>query len=351
VLALTNRTVPPVAHFESPNVHLGLDRTPFYVPAKAEPWEPLGGTRRAGVSAFGIGGTNAHVVLEEAPPAPARVEPAVPQVLLVSAKSAPALDRSLRELATHVAAGGTGALADAAYTLRVGRTPMPWRAAVVAADADSAARALRAATGGRQLDERVRARGVVLAFPEILDGRPGGAGYAHDPVYRAVVDEAAGLLDGSDDGRLAAFVHAVASARAVLSRGIRPRALIGSGAGELAAGCVAGAFTVGAGVEALLRGGSPADPKPSAIPVHPAVALADLAPAVCLSIGSPSTSVTGDGERPVMLTTGIDPLDAVAALWRLGFGDAWDPARDHGRRRVPLPTYPFATTRHIIENR
>jgi acyl transferase domain-containing protein len=181
----------------------------------------------------------------------------------------------------------------------------------------------------------------------------------------------------------------------VLSCGIRPRALLGAGLGELAAACVAGVFTVGDAAEALLRGGSPVGPKTPGIPVYPShgstplddatatdaaywrdrvtqvvepsrAALAALGPAVCLDIGTagqPSPTGPGDGERTVLLATrGIDApddhmddhaalLDAIAALWRLGFGGGWEPVHDRGRRRVPLPTYPFATTRHVIENR
>lgn len=356
VLALRHRTVPPVAHFETPNVHLGLDRTPFYVPAKARPWEPIDGIRRAGVSAFGIGGTNAHVVLEEAPPQPEAAEPGAPQVLLISARSEQALDQRLRDLADHLTARA-GALADTAFTLRAGRTHLPWRAAVVAADTGAARRALVAATGRRQLDEARLSRGVVLAFPAPRSGRPAGgrAGYASDPAYRAVVDEAAGalvalldedphtvLLDGeggADHDRLATFVATVAAARGVLSRGVWPRALLAEGDGELAAACVAGTFGVRESVEALVRGRSPAATDAPAIPVHPLPALPTLDPATCLEIG------------PGVLDDHAALLDAVAALWRLGFGSAWEPVHDRGRRRVPLPAYPFATTRHVIENR
>jgi phthiocerol/phenolphthiocerol synthesis type-I polyketide synthase E len=411
VLALQHRTVPPVAHFETPNPHLGLDRTPFRVPAKAEPWEPIDGIRRAGVSAFGIGGTNAHVVLEEAAPQPGPAGPGTPQVLLVSARSEQALHRSLRDLAAHVAQHATGGLADIAFTLRAGRTPMLWRAAV-AAGAGVAGPALLGAGGRRQLGEGRRSRGVVLAFPAPGSGHPGSgrACYAADPVYRAVVDEVtdrlgdllgadphAALLDGaagSGHGRLATFVDAVASARSVLSRGIRPRALLGSGAGELAAACVAGVFTVGDAAEALARGGCPTALSVPTIPMYPgpataplddatacdtaywrgrfsgadgtgpsrlvfAAALAALDPAVCLDIGPGGTAAvpSPDGD-PTVLLSARDPgapdghtalLGAVAALWQLGFGGSWEPIHDVGRRRVPLPTYPFATTRHVIE--
>ncbi|PRY31850.1 beta-ketoacyl synthase N-terminal-like domain-containing protein [Pseudosporangium ferrugineum] len=363
VLALRHRTVPPVAHFETPNPHLALDRTPFRVPAKAEPWEPVGGVRRAGVSAFGIGGTNAHVVLEEALPQPEPAGPAAPQVLLVSARSSDALDRRLHELAEHAERRPGDRFADAAFTLRAGRTPMPWRAAVVA-DAAGAGRALRAADTRRQLDERRRSRGVVLAFTGRL--RPVDTA---DPVYRAVLDEVAGRVGGllgadphaalrdaapgSDLDRLATFAAAVALARGVLSRGIQPRAVLGPGAGEIAAACVAGVFTVGDAAEALARGGIPAPVAAPAVPVHPgpvAEALTGLDPAACLAVG-PALPAPADGVSPVLLAAAdhLGLLEAVAGLWQLGFGGPWEPIHDRGRRRIPLPTYPFATHRHVIK--
>jgi phthiocerol/phenolphthiocerol synthesis type-I polyketide synthase E len=423
VLALQHRTVPPVAHFETPNRHLGLEQTPFRVSAKPEPWEPIDGVRRAGVSAFGIGGTNAHVVLEEAAPQPEPPGPGTPQVLLVSARTEQALHRSLRDLAAHVARDAAGRAADTAYTLRAGRTPMPWRAAVVAGAGVTGA-ALLGADGRHQLAESRRSRGVVLAFPALRSWHPGigRASYTADPAYRAVIDEAAGrlgdllgadpraaILDaaaGSGQERLATFVDAVASARSVLSRGLRPRALLGSGTGELAAACTAGVFTVGDAAEALVRGGCPADVSVPTIPVYsvptipvysvPATAalddatlcdaaywrsrlaghedaalsrpmfaatLAALDPAVCLDIGSggaaaqPSPVHPADSDPTVLLSTrgpGAPDshtalLGTIAALWQLGFGGPWEPIHDLGRRRVPLPTYPFATTRHVIE--
>src|SRR5205807_6367730 len=67
VLALEHRTIPPSLHFKTPNPAIPFAETPFFVAAEARPWESAGAPRRAGVNSFGIGGTNAHVVLEEAP--------------------------------------------------------------------------------------------------------------------------------------------------------------------------------------------------------------------------------------------------------------------------------------------
>src|ERR1700744_4983370 len=107
ILCLKNNAIPGTLHYTAPNPELRLDQTPFVVQNTLTRWE-WDGPRRAGVSSFGVGGTNAHVVLEEArsPPPwrpPPQAEPAGPQVLLLSAKPAAALEESRSALATTLA--------------------------------------------------------------------------------------------------------------------------------------------------------------------------------------------------------------------------------------------------------
>ncbi|HXO42005.1 MAG TPA: beta-ketoacyl synthase N-terminal-like domain-containing protein, partial [Thermoanaerobaculia bacterium] len=105
VLALHHRTLPPSLHFQTPNPRIDFANSPFFVNTELRPWEvPGGGPRRAGVTSLGMGGTNAHVVLEEAPaPEPELASAPRPhQLLLLSAKSAAALERSTARLADHL---------------------------------------------------------------------------------------------------------------------------------------------------------------------------------------------------------------------------------------------------------
>ena len=90
ILCLKHRAIPGTLHFTSPNPELHLDRGPFEVRSEYGPWE-WDGVRRAGVSSFGVGGTNVHVVLEEAPAVSAPVIHPGPQVLMLSARTAEAL--------------------------------------------------------------------------------------------------------------------------------------------------------------------------------------------------------------------------------------------------------------------
>src|SRR6201999_4036407 len=96
-------------------------RSPFYVPTRLAPWPPGATPRRAAVSSFGIGGTNAHVVLEEAPALPASGPSRPAALLLLSARSAAALERASENLARFLDVHPESDLADVAHTLPVGR--------------------------------------------------------------------------------------------------------------------------------------------------------------------------------------------------------------------------------------
>ncbi|MGK5643164.1 CurL C-terminal domain-containing protein, partial [Streptomyces sp. URMC 126] len=109
----------------------------------ATPWPRTDAPRRAGVSSFSVGGTNAHVVLEEPPPAPEPADTATgPELLVLSARTPTALQRSAEALAEALRADDAPALADAAHTLRAGRRAFPHRMAVVCRDRNEAAAAL-----------------------------------------------------------------------------------------------------------------------------------------------------------------------------------------------------------------
>ena len=271
VLALEHGMIPPTVNYEQPNPEIDFEDSPFYVASTLSTWERDGGPRRAAVSSFGIGGTNAHVVLQEAReperPAPG-ARPA--HLLPVSARTPAALAAAVKRLSVHLAGDGAGAdLAAVAYTLRVGRTPYPHRAAVVATDPADAVAALadkRRLVTGEAADPAPR---VALLFSG-QGSQYGGMGarlYAAEPVYAAAVDECADLLAphlGTDlrgplltagpesDARLrdtalaqpALFTVEYALARLWESWGVRPAAMIGHSIGEYVAATVAGVFTL-----------------------------------------------------------------------------------------------------------
>ncbi|MEV4658609.1 AMP-binding protein [Micromonospora sp. NPDC049301] len=141
VLAVQHGVIPPNLHFTRPHPEIDLASGPFYVPTKVRDW-PDAPRRVAGVSSFGLGGTNAHVVVEQPPSAePADTGPGGAQVLPVSARTPVALRAALTRLRRHLA-GSAPALAEVAATLALGRREFACRAAVVATDAAGAVAAL-----------------------------------------------------------------------------------------------------------------------------------------------------------------------------------------------------------------
>ncbi|MEV0125847.1 beta-ketoacyl synthase N-terminal-like domain-containing protein [Streptomyces sp. NPDC050703] len=150
VLMLEHATLAPTVNVSRPHPDLRMDATPFRVVDSAAPWPlPADGVRRAGVSSLGIGGTNVHVVLEQAPERRGTRTTPRREILALSARTEPALRTLAARLATALRAPDAPSLADTAYTLRTGRTPMDVRAYVLASDPAEAADRLTALAEGR----------------------------------------------------------------------------------------------------------------------------------------------------------------------------------------------------------
>ncbi|MEE8524254.1 MAG: amino acid adenylation domain-containing protein [Thermoanaerobaculia bacterium] len=274
VLALRHRRIPPSLHFAEPNPEIDFPNSPFYVNTELVPWPQNGAPRRAAVSSFGFGGTNAHVVLEEAPPEappePSRDE----QLVVLSARSREALDRATADLTRQLTEHPDLCLADVAYTLQVGRRRFPHRRMLVCRELAQAAEALsrceppRVVSGVADEDQRE----VVFLLPG-QGAQHAGMGaelYRSQPVFREVVDRCAAVLEPDlgldlrtvlyppEDQAEAAeealtrtalaqpalFTVEVALAELVMRWGLRPAALIGHSIGEYAAACLAGVFSL-----------------------------------------------------------------------------------------------------------
>ncbi|HWM91854.1 MAG TPA: amino acid adenylation domain-containing protein [Thermoanaerobaculia bacterium] len=279
VLALEHGQIPPSLHFESPNPAIDFASSPFYVASELREWTSEG-PRRAGVSSFGIGGTNAHVVLEEAPP-PAPVLPGRPvQLLVLSAATSGALDAATADLARHLETLPDEDLADAAWTLQAGRKALRCRRAVPCRSRAEAIGLLRTEDPARLLSRIVPADPLSVAF--LFPGQ--GAQhlgmaeelYVEEPVFREAMDEAcerlrpelgldlrellypsgtARSLDETSLAQPALFAVEHALARLWMSWGVKPEAMLGHSVGEYVAACLAGVFSLEAGLRLVAARG------------------------------------------------------------------------------------------------
>ncbi|MEH2193607.1 MAG: SDR family oxidoreductase [Nostoc sp.] len=143
ILALDRQTIPASLNFATPNPQIDFANSPFYVNHQLAEWKTDSLPRRAGVSSFGFGGTNAHIILEEAPPV-ATSAPSRPwQLLMVSTKTNSALKTTTANLVQYLQQHSQLNLADVAYTLQIGRREFEHRQIVVCQDVEDAIVALK----------------------------------------------------------------------------------------------------------------------------------------------------------------------------------------------------------------
>ncbi|MFE9562597.1 type I polyketide synthase [Streptomyces sp. NPDC006487] len=262
VLMLEHRELVPTLHFSSPNPLLDLDSSPFRVCTETRSW-PGDGTPTAAVSAFGVGGTNAHVILQAAPE---REQPAAgprPPVLTLSAASDDALARLRRDLAARLEADDAPDLAQTARAL-ASRRGFGHRQAFVARDRAQAAELLREAprpAAARSLSQ------VAFLFPGhgVLRHAAGAAAHRLLPEFRAAFDEIGGFVRDTygvdlspivteagaprewfDDWahqQVGLFAIGYSLGRQLGDWGIKPAALFGNSVGEYAAAALAGVWS------------------------------------------------------------------------------------------------------------
>ena len=276
VLALKHGELPPSLHFETPNPRIDFEGSPFYVNAALKAWPDGAAPRRAGVSSFGIGGTNVHVVLEQAPEQTEDGASRGWQLLPLSARTPTALANMAQRLADHLRDHPEVPLADVAHTLQVGRKRFAHRTALACRTVDEAIAALEGRDARRRLaqDSGPAPEGARVAFMFPGQGAQhvdmGRELYEREPVFRDTVDHCAQtlrpLLDldlrellypapgGEQDAatRLgqtaltqpALFVVEYALARLWQSWGLVPAAMIGHSIGEYVAACLAGVFSL-----------------------------------------------------------------------------------------------------------
>ncbi|MEM7050083.1 MAG: SDR family NAD(P)-dependent oxidoreductase [Acidobacteriota bacterium] len=288
-LALQHRELPPSLHFESPNPDLDLRQGAFRIQDRLEPWEPDGVPRRAAVSSFGIGGTNAHLILEEAPlPEAAPMEDPAARLLILSARSSEALRARAQQFADWLLEAPGWSAVTASAALR--RSQHEERLALPAHTADEARELLTGWLDGRQ-DELVASAAATSAAaasgerPRIAFVYSGqGAQWwamgrellETSPVFRQEIEaldgeirslvswslleeltasESASRLDGDSITitQVSLFALQVALTGLWRSWGVEADAVLGHSMGEVAAAWASGALDRRAAVEVIVR--------------------------------------------------------------------------------------------------
>jgi acyl transferase domain-containing protein/acyl carrier protein len=278
VLVLKHKLVPPNLHFETPNPKIDFENSPFYVNTRLQELKSNGGLLRATVSSFGFGGTNAHAVLEEAPERELSSPSREFQLLMFSAKTPQSLDGMTRKMADFLKAHPLTNLADAAYSLQLGRDDFQFRRMMLCADMDEAITNLEAVTGqslqienpGHFSTPGRDKRSVVFMFSGhgSLYVNMGLDIYRSEPLFREEMDRCFTILEGlgypvkeilyphneQEDmadklkniiyGGPIKFLFEYSLAKLLMHWGVQPDAMIGYSFGEYVAACLAGVFSL-----------------------------------------------------------------------------------------------------------
>lgn len=297
VLSLQHQMIPPSLHFETPNPQIDFAHSPFYINTTLSEWKSGKTPRRAGVSSFAMGGTNAHIIVEEAPPrsTPDSTKPA--HLLVLSARTDSALEAATNNLVAYLKQHPEQHIADVAYTLQVGRKAFNYRRTLLCAEPSQAVQALETRDPKRVRTgvSKGRERPITFMFPGLGNHYTNMARalYDNESVFKQHVDECCTLLKhhlGLDlreklypdqyrpehaasptDQRLdfrrmvtavtpdnvltqelnqtllsqpAIFVVEYALAQLLMHWGIQPQSMIGYSIGEYVAACIAGVFTL-----------------------------------------------------------------------------------------------------------
>jgi len=288
VLAMKHKMIPPSINYDEPNPAIDFENSPFYVNNSLRKWESQNGSPlRAGVTSVGMGGTNAHIILEEAPlmERPA-VEDRWPVLLTFSAKKASALDDYSKNLAGFLKDNPDVQLSNAAFTLQRGRKEFPHRRFLTAETREDAIEKLEKLPGNsvKTWSDHADGRDVVFLFP--------GQGsqyvnmsldlYKRNPVFRKHLDKCAGILEpmmnvdirkmlfpepGREEEAAKQLSNTVNTQPAIFSieyslamlwmdLGIKPAAVLGHSMGEFTAACIAGVFDLETALELIALRGS-----------------------------------------------------------------------------------------------
>lgn len=406
VLALYYRQIPASLHFKQPNPQIDFANSPFYVNTELTPWLKQDTPRRAGVNALGIGGTNAHVILEEAD-SPQKEPSALPEtkIFTVSARSESALLELLRRYLKFLEDSEDSSLADICFTASVGRSHFSYRLAYVVSSISQLQQALRKSLR----EQKISSASPLAAIAFIFTGKPLPAlKQAQElfdtyPEFQSAFNHCASILEEMDisllellrsensitaDQEVLIFTVEYAIAQLWINWGIQPSAVFGSGVGEYVAASLAGVFSLEDALRLVVARSQPntfdqivqtvtysqpaftivasvtgdaiATPEYWQQPEQQSVTegiktLEASGYQTFLECGSPLAFNATESQCWLRSLSSQDSatlpmLNSLAILYQQGHTVNWDNfyARRE-QRRIPLPTYPFERQRYWLE--
>ncbi len=270
VLAMQHKIIPPSLNFKEPNAKIDFVNSPFYVNTRLSKWESHGCPLRAGVSSFGIGGTNTHVILEEAPEMKASGPSKRPyQLICLAAKTGTALETMTGNFIEFVKNHPELNPADVAFTLHLGRRNFNHRRFVIFRDLRDFEKIAPDDVSSRF--QKPKEQPVVFMFPGQGEyANLGGELLNTESFFRSIVEKCAGIMqsltginirktmfpgaaapEGSSEpsgdyriGKGSLFIIEYALARLWIHWGVKPQSMIGEGTGEYVAACLAGVLSL-----------------------------------------------------------------------------------------------------------
>ncbi|PWQ99245.1 type I polyketide synthase [Leucothrix arctica] len=275
LLSLSKQQIPPNINFDRINPHINLEKTRFQLPLKGQPWNTPHRSRYGAVSSFGIGGTNGHVIFEQAPTRETDISsPRSQQLITLSAKNSPALSQLAARYQQHLETRPDTRLEDIAYSSSIGRSALSHRIGLTASSSDDLLAQLRSFTTDKQA---IVTTDNTLAYLFTGQGSQySGMGrelYDSLPLFRDTLNQCDALLNqkldislldimyfGEDDAELihqtaytqpALFALEYALAKVWQSWGVTPDYVMGHSVGEYVAACIAGVFSLEDGLKLI----------------------------------------------------------------------------------------------------
>lgn len=338
-LALHHEQLPPSLHYEKPNPKIDFPNSPFFVNTQLRDWKSDANPRRACVSSFGIGGTNVHVVLEEAPVQPVSGDSRPYHLLAVSARSANALQTQTRNFFEYLVTHPETNFADLTYTALAGRKHFNHRRFIVCENREDAVKVIETQDPARIFTTTFPADQSEVPVVFMFSGQGaqyvnmGKALYSNEPGFRKNIDHCAELLkpllgldlrdllfpseieqeaateklNQTEFTQPALFVIEYALAKLWQEWGVQPQAMIGHSIGEYVAACLAGVFSLQDALALVVRRGQLMQSMPPGAMLSVNLDEADLKPYL-----NEKLALAGVNAQSLCVVAG--PFEAIDAL-------------------------------------